>query len=178
MSLPALGFDPGPLARLEEITNLPNTMEVIAQRVADGQTVKEIAKAWEVPFGKLMLWIESDDARSKLYWAASAWDAHARIQDGGKLADDAALEEVPKVKMQLGQRQWAVERLFKDRYAPRAEHTGAGGAPLIPEDPQEIARRMLFALRRADEMRVVSEVPPATHSAPPATHGESAAEPI
>lgn len=137
-------------------------MDVIAQRIADGEKLKDIAKAWEVPFGRLMIWINADAKRKELYWDAVAFGAHAEVDAAQKIADDAAPEEVPSARLRVSVRQWRAERLFKDRYAQRTEQTAAGGAPLDAADPVEIARRMLFVMRLADKAneKVVAEVPP------------------
>lgn len=154
--------NPGPLARLAEITAQPGTMDEIAMRIIDGASLKDIAKAWEVPFGKLFLWIASDDQRKALYWEAKAFGSDAGVDDAQKIADDAEPAEVPKARIRIDIRKWRAERLFKDRYAPRTEQTGPQGVPLNAEDPIEIARRMLFVMRLADKAneKVVSEIPP------------------
>lgn len=159
--LNATAPNPGPLARLAELTATPDIIETIAIRVLEGETLQKIAKAWEVPHGKLMLWIEADQKRSETYWAAVKHAAHLKAMEATDIADDAGPAEVPKARLQIAARQWNAERLYKERYAQRNEQTGAGGAPIEVSDPIELAKRMLFIMRKADlaNEKVVAEIP-------------------
>jgi len=87
-----LGIDPGPMARLEEVKHDPLAMAVIAQRVAGGETLRQVAKAWRVPHGPLLLWIMDDDGRMTTY-------RNARVAAGFTHADDA-LEIADSVPVQ------------------------------------------------------------------------------
>lgn len=74
---------PAPLDRLAEVVADPMTLEVVGQRVMDGWTVKEIARAWDVPPTAFNAWLHGDVERK------AAVDAARRLH-----ADQLALETV------------------------------------------------------------------------------------
>ncbi len=76
------------LQRLEIVKQDPQTMNVIAQRVADGETLREIAGIWEIPFGGLQLWIMSDRERFELYENALKARADEEVHQAIKISDD------------------------------------------------------------------------------------------
>lgn len=49
--------DPGPMARLAEVKRDPCSMGIIIQRLADGETIADIAEAWAVPKASLWEWV-------------------------------------------------------------------------------------------------------------------------
>lgn len=76
------------LQRLEIIKQDPQTMNIVSQRVADGETLKEIARAWEIPFGVFQLWIMSDRERFELYGNALQVRADEEVHQAIKISDD------------------------------------------------------------------------------------------
>ena len=61
---PAAATDPGPLARFKAVIEDANTLAIVVQRLTDGETLKEIAAAWQIPYGRLAQWIIEDRERS------------------------------------------------------------------------------------------------------------------
>lgn len=85
-----LQVDQGPLARLREATADPSTMSVIVQRITDAdepETLKEIARAWKVPLGRLAEWITEDRERSEQYANALRIAAEQHALDALKIAE-------------------------------------------------------------------------------------------
>ncbi|MDP2619283.1 MAG: hypothetical protein Q8P46_03775, partial [Hyphomicrobiales bacterium] len=60
--------DPGPMARLEVVKADAGAPSVIFQRLADGESLKEIAKQWAVPKGRFVEWFTT--THTDLYDAA------------------------------------------------------------------------------------------------------------
>jgi hypothetical protein len=60
MSRALAAADPGPLARFAEVAENPTTMPILVQRLSEGETLKEIAKDWEMPYGRLAQWVIED----------------------------------------------------------------------------------------------------------------------
>lgn len=82
--------DPGPLARLETVKADPGTPSVIFQRMCDGETLKDIAKAWQIPKGRLAEWFTTQHA--DLYDAAlKVWAADLAVS-----ALEASLAATPE----------------------------------------------------------------------------------
>ena len=91
--------DPGPLARLREVIADPMSMSIIVQRLTDGETLKEIAKVWQVPYGKLAEWVVEDRERSEKYNAALKIWADSLAQECVAIADEQ--EAVTKANGQV-----------------------------------------------------------------------------
>ena len=157
--------NPGPLVRFEHLTTKPDTMDIIVQRVADGDTLRGIAKSWEVPFGKLAGWVVDDRERADAYsralemWAES--EAHAAV--GIADAVDANRDAVAKANLQVKTRLAIAGKLARPRYGESTEVKHTGAVSLIA---------VLSGLPR-DE-RLVQSVPAAALAVP----SEVAAEPI
>ena len=75
------------MARFEALVAEEGTMGVIVQRVAEGETLKALAAAWQVPYGRLAQWIVENKDRSELYVNAKALCETARADEIHALAD-------------------------------------------------------------------------------------------
>jgi hypothetical protein len=82
------------LQRLDHIKSNPQTMLEVTQRVADGETLKEISKAWEIPFGLFQLWIMTDRERSDMYDGALRARADEEVHNAIKISDDEYCREL------------------------------------------------------------------------------------
>lgn len=59
------------VARFREIVaDVPSEFEGIIQRVADGESLREICQSMDVPYGRVFYWIASDEKRLRAYEAA------------------------------------------------------------------------------------------------------------
>lgn len=56
--------------RFEDLITDPATMITIVQRVAEGGSLVELAREWEVPFGQLSSWIAAETDRQERYAVA------------------------------------------------------------------------------------------------------------
>lgn len=110
------------MARFAEVVAAPDTMSVIAQRLTDGQTLKDIAGAWRVPYGKLSEWIIEDRDRSEAYNRALKIWADSLAQETIQIADRAGTDkgEAAKAKLQVESRRWAASKWDRDRYGERS----------------------------------------------------------
>jgi hypothetical protein len=75
--------DPGPMARYEERTADPSVPMVVFQRLAEGETLKDIAKSWGVPVGLFTQWYAENHA--------ARLDAAYRVR-ADQLANEALVE--------------------------------------------------------------------------------------
>jgi hypothetical protein len=128
-----LHVDPGPLARLREIVEDPTTMSVLVQRVSEGETLKVIAKAWEVPYGRLAEWIIEDTERSAQYNQARQIWSDALATESVAIADDADADQasVQKAKLQIDTRLKLASKLNRATYGDAVEHKHTGSVSLI-----------------------------------------------
>lgn len=60
----------GKMQMLEIVKNDPMTMEIVIQRVIDGESLKQIATAWKLPATRFVKWISDDDERLAQYEGA------------------------------------------------------------------------------------------------------------
>lgn len=139
------------LQRLDETLADPTTMSVIVQRITDAdspETLKEIARSWKVPHGRLAQWITEDRERSEQYASAlriaaeqAALDTvriadgepqQARDVDGKPLVDELGkpvlvAPDVARDKLRIQSRQWLANKLAREKFGEMNEvrHTGS-----------------------------------------------------
>lgn len=127
-------LDPGPLARFEAVKADPNTMSVIVQRVTDAdrpETLKDIARSWKVPLGKLSEWITEDRGRTEQYAAALKVAGETAALEILRIADDAKPEDVAVAKLKVEARKWYAGRLARDRFGESQEVRHSGSVSLV-----------------------------------------------
>lgn len=111
-------------SRFQFIIEQPNTLEVLCQRVAEGETVKEIAKAWDVPHGRLSAWLLADADRCAQYFRAQQVHAHTLVEEAVGIADNIE-GDVKRDKLRIETRFQVAGYHAKDRYGAQ-EKTGGG----------------------------------------------------
>lgn len=161
--------DAGPLARLDEVKADPTTMGVIVQRITDAdepQTLKDIARAWRVPLGRLAEWITEDRERSEQYANALRIASEQYALESLKIADSAAPEAgaVQKAKLQVDTRFRLASKLSREKFGEAVEHKHSGSISLIS---------VLAAMPRG---RVVDVTPATATGALPAPDAELTVE--
>ena len=117
------------LARFEEAKADPGLLDVLFQRVAEGETFREVCDSWKLPYGLMANWIGESDERRKQYDAALAFWADSEAQKALRIADDCDPEEVAKARLQVDVRLKLASRLDKSRYgnATEMQPLGLGG---------------------------------------------------
>lgn len=82
------------VARFLEKTSPENeavTLDEMCQRMTgatgESETLPEIAKAWDIPYGKLMTWLMADVDRYTMYQRALEIQAHALVAETVDIAD-------------------------------------------------------------------------------------------
>src|SRR5258708_22369667 len=101
------------------------TMEELAVRVAEGEGLKAICTAWDIPLGKFSSWIAEDPGRQDIYYWARRLRADALADEMLQIADRAG-EDVQQNALEIGARQWVASKWDGARYgdAVQVEHTG------------------------------------------------------
>jgi len=137
-----LPADPGPIARLESVKAADTTPGVIFSRLTEGESLKEIARAWQVPAGRFTEWFTTQHA--ELYDAALKVCADQDAHETVKLADEAPVEDSPKTKLQIDARKWRSGKYDRERYGDRTDVKHSGLVPTltieivgVPQAPQE-----------------------------------------
>src|SRR3990167_4745642 len=105
------------MARFEALVREEGTMGVIVQRIAEGETLKALAQAWQVPYGRLAQWIVESKDRSELYVNAKALCETARADDIHALADGVTNKlELGIANLRLKATQWAAAKWNPARF--------------------------------------------------------------
>ena len=115
-------------SRLTFILEQANTLELLVQRIAEGETVKEIARSWDVPHGKLSGWLLADRERYEQYCRAQQVHAHTLVEEAVGIADAASTDDkagVMKAKLQVDVRFRTAAHHAKERYGEQGN--GSGG---------------------------------------------------
>jgi hypothetical protein len=125
------------MARFEDVIAKPDTMSIVVQRLSDGETLKEIARAWEIPYGRFAQWIIEDRERSERYNAALKIWADSLAQECVAIADEQCEVEkrdgstfdpdVPRDKLRIETRLKLAGKWHRERYGESQEvkHTGS-----------------------------------------------------
>lgn len=158
----SMAIDPGPLGRFEEMTKDAETsarnMAVIVQRVAEGETLKQLAVVWEVPYGRLAQWIVEDRDRSEQYVAAKALCEAARADEVHEIAERVGDKlELGKAALRIKAIQWAASKWNPARFGDRVELNANVRDDRLPADRDmmllEAARGLAFILARAGRVQ-------------------------
>jgi hypothetical protein len=132
---PIVAPDPGPLARFAEVAAAPDTMGIIVQRLTDADTpdtLKEIAKDWQVPYGRLCQWITEDRERAEQYSLALKFAADSFAHECVPLADGVSKpEDVPAAKLQIDTRLRIAGKWDRNRYGEQTKIEHGGSLSLI-----------------------------------------------
>lgn len=122
--LPVGNIDPGPLVRFEAVKAASSTASVVFQRVSEGETLGQIAKAWGIPKGAFTEWYmtqhgERYDAALKV---RADQDAHETVA----IADATVPQDVGPAKLMIDARKWRSSRWDRQRYGEhtKVEHSG------------------------------------------------------
>lgn len=136
---------------LEIVKNDPMTMEVVIQRVIDGESLKQIALAWKLPVTRFIKWVSEDDKRLADYENALKVRADELVHEALDIADEQkeAVREngtiydpdVARDKLRIETRFKAAAAWDKQRYGGEKATGGAGiniiinrGGAVTPED--------------------------------------------
>jgi len=104
--------DHGPQQRFEAVKDDPSSPDGVFQRVCEGESLKDIAKAWEVPRGQFVRWFT--ESYSDLYDAALKVHAADLAMEAISIAD--ADGDVPRDKLRVDTRKWIASKFDRDRY--------------------------------------------------------------
>jgi len=119
-------------------------MDVVVQRVAEGETLQQLAEVWTVPYGRLAKWVADDDGRRGQYEGALMLRADLEAQKAIEIADEATPEDVAVRKLRTDVRLKLAGKWDRKRYGERVED---GSAQLVGA----LASAILEGQRRLSE---------------------------
>jgi transposase-like protein len=98
--------------------------EAVLDRVADGESVVEIAKDYKVSRSTLMRWLKKDDGRHEAYQEAKSESADALVEEAGDILDNASTESGPhvqKAKSRAEHKRWLASKRDRVQYGDDAK---------------------------------------------------------
>ena len=120
--------DPGPMARLEAVLEDVGAPQQVFDRLAEGESLREIAADWGVPRGRFVEWFTSEHAG--LYDSALRARAGELAHETLGIADGAVSETVGVDKLRVDTRLRLASHWDRARYGA-AKDAGAGGVTVV-----------------------------------------------
>jgi hypothetical protein len=150
----------GPMQRWERDRGEAGTVEVVLQRVADGEALKEICKSRGWPYALVAQWLHGDEKLLARYDAALAIWVDGLAAQTIAIADGAGPDEVAAAALQIKTRQWAAEKLNRARYGQTLKVERSGGSAAVDGALLGLAGELLAKVRElpAKQERVIEAV--------------------
>ena len=151
-----VGQDPGPTARFDALVKDESTMGVIVQRIAEGETLKQLADAWKIPAGRLAQWLIDDTNRNQLYINACALRETFRADEIHRLAEGVTDKlGLGIANLKLKATQWAAAKWNPARFGDTSRvAVSVKDDRYIDHDSRvlEAARTIAYMLERGAEV--------------------------
>ena len=119
------------IQRLDLVKSDPMTMEIVIQRVIDGESLKSIANSWKLPVTRFIKWISEDEKRLADYEGALRIRAdelvYAAVERAeGTVDDEGNVSEVARDKLVIDTNLKVAAFWDKTRYGNEKAVGGAG----------------------------------------------------
>jgi len=116
------------------------TLEELAVRVAEGESLAAVCKSWDIPAGRFGAWIASDPRRRDIYEGARQLRADALSDEVLEIADEKG-EDHQRDALRIRARQWAASKWDRGRY----------GDSVVVQHQGETVVRLTFGERTVAE---------------------------
>ena len=131
------------IQRLQVVVDDPMTMEIVIQRVLDGESLKSIARSWKLPVTRFIKWISDDEKRLAEYEGALRIRADELVYEAveraeGVVGPDGELSEVARDKLVIDTNLKVAAFWDKTRYGNEKAVGGAGINIIINRSGAEI----------------------------------------
>jgi len=119
------------IQRLQVVVDDPMTMEIVIQRVLDGESLKAIARSWKLPVTRFIKWISEDEKRLAEYEGALRIRADELVYEAveraeGVVGPDVELSEVARDKLVIDTNLKVAAMWDKQKYGGEKTTGGAG----------------------------------------------------
>ena len=131
------------MQRLQVVVDDPMTMEIVIQRVLDGESLKAIARSWKLPVTRFIKWISDDEKRLAEYEGALRIRADELVYEAveraeGVVGPDGELSEVARDKLVIDTNLKVAAMWDKQKYGGEKTTGGAGINIIINRSGAEI----------------------------------------
>lgn len=101
------------------------TLEELAVRVAEGEGMVAVCRAWDIPHGRFAAWVAADARRQEIYEGARKLRADALADEMLEIADREG-DDVQQKALEIRARQWVASKWDRGRYgdAMVVQHQG------------------------------------------------------
>jgi len=131
------------MQRLQVVVDDPMTMEIVIQRVLDGESLKAIARSWKLPVTRFIKWISDDEKRLAEYEGALRIRADELVYEAveraeGVVGPDGELSEVARDKLVIDTNLKVAAMWDRNKYGGEKTTGGAGINIIINRSGAEI----------------------------------------
>ena len=131
------------IQRLQVVVDDPMTMEIVIQRVLDGESLKAIARSWKLPVTRFIKWISDDEKRLAEYEGALRIRADELVYEAveraeGTIGPDGELSEVARDKLVIDTNLKVAAMWDRNKYGGEKTTGGAGINIIINRSGAEI----------------------------------------
>lgn len=113
-------------AKFLEVISDPLIMDIITHRIAEGESLNDLTKAWGIGYGRMVRWLNEDAARADLFSKALEARAHSLVEEALKIADGADAENLGCSKLQVDTRLKIAGKWDRKRYGDGEDSSGVG----------------------------------------------------
>lgn len=141
----------------------PMSVEILVERVSEGETLKELCESRGLPYGRVARWISETEGVRERYelalrlWADGLATETIAISDG--MGGDEDWKEVGRDKLRIETRLKLASRLDRERYGERVRHDVGGGVVVVDAGLVGMAGALLDRVVGGRVERVVGELP-------------------
>lgn len=102
-------------------------LEELCDRIGQGESLREIAYMYEMPYSTLWRWFQQSEAHRQALQSAIEVDAHGMVEDLLKIADESN-----DARLRYDARKWLVSKKLWRIYGEKAQHeiSGPDGGPI------------------------------------------------
>lgn len=127
MSTAVAVTDLGPAARFVEVTRDPQTPEVIVQRLAEGETLRSLAKSWGIPYLRFIAWVAANADLTEQCKRVTALAGIELRMEGLEIVDAVegaeSSEQVAAAKLRAEYRERLSRDLNRPLFGKHTQHT-------------------------------------------------------
>lgn len=125
------------------------TLEELAVRVAEGESLKAVCAAWDIPVGRFGAWLAADPRRRDIYEGARQLRADALADEILEIADGKAGSQGDHLRdaLSIRARQWVASKWDRSRY----------GDSVVVQHQGETVVRLTFGERTIASAPLVGE---------------------
>jgi hypothetical protein len=133
------------MQRLDLVKSDPMTMEIVIQRVIDGESLKQIAVSWKLPTTRFIKWISEDETRLSAYEGALRIRADELVYEAveraeGSVDENGEMSEVARDKLVIDTNLKVAAMWDKQKYGSEKTTGGSGINIIINRGGGEIPR--------------------------------------